>query len=75
LSLGGAGQAATILVTGANVRWTVDDEVNEARIQPRLTCISAADKVAPERSDQVDIIAVPNMELIADKIAVCKTEQ
>jgi ribosomal protein S10 len=66
LSLGRTGQAATIPITGENVRWIVDDEVYEERIKTRLISYSAVHKVRLERFDQVDITAEIKVALITD---------
>jgi len=66
LSLGRTGQAATIPITGDNVRSIVDDKVCEERIKSHLISISAADKVGLERFDQVDITAEIKVAFITD---------
>ena len=66
MSLGRTGQAATIPITGDNVRSIVDDEVYEERIKSRLISYSAAHKFGLERFDPVEISAELSMELITD---------
>ncbi len=66
IELGGTGQAATIPITGDNVRWIVGDKVYTGRIKSRLISFSAADKVGMERFDQVEITAELTVELATD---------
>lgn len=60
----GAGQATPIPVTGDDVSWVADGKVYKGRVKSRLISYSAADKVALERLDAVDISAVLRVDLI-----------
>ena len=65
IEIGGADTLTPMPIAGDNVRWIVNNEVYSGRVKSRLISYSAADKVALDRLDAVDVTAELSVELAA----------
>jgi hypothetical protein len=68
IEIGGSEQATPVPMVGDQVRWVSRDQVHAGRVISRLIAYSAPDKIGLDRSDEVDMKVVLNVEPIKELI-------